>query len=452
MNRSKSEATRSIDIVNGGLWKNILMFAIPLAVSSVLQQLFNSVDVAVVGKFATSQDQAAVGCTGALINLMINLFVGISVGANVVISNYLGSKKDDKVKSAVHTSIVIALVSGIFLLVIGIIVARPVLVLMDTPADTLDLAVDYMKIYFLGMPFIMLYNFGAAILRSIGDTKRPLYCLTVAGVLNAALNLFLVIVFHLGVTGVAIATVISNIVSSLMITYILIHENEPVKLSVKKLGISKQDLSKILKIGVPAGIQGMVFSFANVFIQAALNGFGSDVVAGSAVALNYEFIIYFIVSAFSQTAVTFVSTNFGAGNYDRVKKVFRICMIYSVVISQVLGIIVALNGFFFASIFTSKAAVAGYAVTRMRLLLFFYLLVSSYEIGGAALRGMGHSMTPAALTVFGTCVLRLVWIYTVFVKYHSYDVLLIVYPVSWIITGVAVLAAYVYVSKKECKI
>ena len=196
----------------------------------------------------------------------------------------------------------------------------------------------------------------------------------------------------------------------------------------------------------------MVFSFANVFIQAALNGFGSDVVAGSAVALNYEFIIYFIVSAFSQTAVTFVSTNFGAGNYDRVKKVFRICMIYSVVISQALGIIVALNGFFFASIFTSKAAVAGYAVTRMRLLLFFYLLVSSYEIGGAALRGMGHSMTPAALTVFGTCVLRLVWIYTVFVKYHSYDVLLIVYPVSWIITGVAVLAAYVYVSKKECKI
>ena len=284
------EGLRRTDMLNGNLFSGILMFAIPLAASSILQQLFNSVDVAVVGHFAQNRAvaTAAVGSNGSVINLIINLFVGISVGANVVISNYIGRGERKKANSCVHTAMTIAIISGVFLLFLGLFIARPLLELMSTPEDVLPYAVQYLHIYFLGMPFIMVYNFGSAILRCIGDTRRPLYCLIISGVLNAALNLFLVMAFHMDVTGVAIATVISNIVSASLVCAFLLREKSEIAFSIRKMGIRRDDLVRMLRIGVPAGLQSMLFSISNVFIQSVLNRFGTSVVAGSAVTLNFE--------------------------------------------------------------------------------------------------------------------------------------------------------------------
>lgn len=282
--------------------------------------MFNAVDVAVVGRFASSTAQAAVGGNGALINLLLNLFIGISVGANVVIAKYIGQGRTNKIKGAVHTAMLIAVLSGIILLFLGISVAKPILELMGTPYDVIDQAVVYLRIYFAGMPFIMVYNFGASILRSIGDTKRPLICLIVAGITNAIINLTLVIVFHMGVAGVGIGTVVSNMISSSMVVYFLIKEKDPIKLYPKELKIHKIELLRMLKIGIPAGLQAMVFSVANVFIQAELNKYGSDAVAGSAAGLNYEYIAYFMISAFNQATMTFTSQNFGAKNMTDVRK------------------------------------------------------------------------------------------------------------------------------------
>ena len=273
------QGTVRMDMLHGSLLNKILLFALPLAASSILQQLFNSVDVAVVGKFASSQALAAVGSNASVISLMINLFVGISVGASVVIANYIGQKNQRGIKNAIHTVSVVTLASGVLLLAVGLLIARPILEMMDTPDDVIDLAVLYLRIYFLGMPFFMIYNFGAAILRSMGDTKRPLYCLIIAGLINTALNLLLVIVFKMSVAGVAIGTVVSNMFCAGMIIYILLHEKEPFRLESKHIKISRPELRKMLRIGVPAGVQGMVFSIANIFIQAAINRFGSNAIA-----------------------------------------------------------------------------------------------------------------------------------------------------------------------------
>ena len=447
MEASKKQTIKRVDMLHGSLLDRLLLFALPLAVSSILQQLFNSVDVAVVGHFASNQAQAAVGCNGPVINLIINLFVGISVGANVVIASYIGQKEKEKVSQTIHTAMLVAIISGVFLIAVGLLIARPLLILMDTPEDVLEYAIRYLHIYFLGMPFIMIYNFGAAILRSIGDSKRPLYCLLLSGVVNAGLNLFLVIVFHLDVAGVAIATVISNIISATMVWYFLTKEEGEMQLAV-----TKSELVKILRIGIPAGLQGMVFSVSNVCVQSVLNSFGSDAVAGSAVAINYEYFSFFIISAFNQTAVTFTSQNYGAGQYERCKKIFRLTFISSILFTICMSLTFVAGRYFFASLFTPDSNVVEYAVTRMSYILLFNFLTNTYEIGGAALRGIGYSMTPAVLTVFGTCLFRLLWIYTVCRKYHSFEVLLSVYPVSWAITGAAVLTAYFVIRKKVfCK-
>ena len=447
MSATKS-SKKQVDMLSGSLLKNIILFALPLAASSILQQLFNSVDVAVVGHFANSQAQAAVGCNGPVINMVINLFIGISIGANVIISIYVGQKKTENIKKAVHTAMLVAIISGIFLTILGLFISRPLLTLMNTPAEVLDYAVIYLQIYFLGMPFIMVYNFGSAILRCIGDTKRPLYCLLVSGIVNSALNLFLVIVFHLDVSGVAIATVVSNIISACMVWHFLTKEAEPFNLSWKKLSISKNELLKMLKIGIPAGIQSMVFSISNVVIQSALNSFGADVVAGSSVTLNYESITYFVITAFSQTAVTFTSQNYGAGEYDRCKKVFRISMIASMITTGCMSLSITAGHSFFISIFTPDAEVIKYAEIRMFIVLMINLIASTYEVGGAALRGIGYSTTPAVITVLGTCALRLIWVYTVCQQFKSYETLLIIYPISWVITGVAMLTTYFLIRKK----
>lgn len=450
MKKSKG-ISNQMDMLNGSIFDKILLFALPLAISSILQQLFNSVDVAVVGRFASSEALAAVGSNSSVISLLINLFVGISVGANVVIANYIGQGKTEKIQDAVHTVMIVSLISGVFLLVLGLMIARPILEIMGTPENVIDLAVLYLHIYFLGMPFLMIYNFGAAVLRSKGDTKRPLYCLIISGVINACLNLLFVIVFKLSVAGVAIATVIADGVSAVLIIYFLMNEEETIRLRLNKLKIKKSELIKVIKIGVPAGLQGVVFSVSNVCIQTAINSFGSDAVAGSATGLNFEYFTYFIISAFVQAAVTFTSQNYGARNFKRCKKIFVYSMISSVVICGLMSAIFVVGRDFFAEIYTTDKAVLEYASIRMVHVLLFECLASSYEIGGAALRGLGYSMTPAVLTVLGSCVFRLIWIYTVFNKFRSFEMLMNVYPVSWVITGIAVLIAYAIVRKKLFK-
>ena len=444
------EGLRRTDMLNGNLFSGILMFAIPLAASSILQQLFNSVDVAVVGHFAQNRAvaTAAVGSNGSVINLIINLFVGISVGANVVISNYIGRGEREKANSCVHTAMTIAIISGVFLLFLGLFIARPLLELMSTPEDVLPYAVQYLHIYFLGMPFIMVYNFGSAILRCIGDTRRPLYCLIISGVLNAALNLFLVIAFHMDVAGVAIATVISNIVSASLVCVFLLREKSEITFSIRKMGIRRDDLVRMLRIGVPAGLQSMLFSISNVFIQSVLNRFGTSVVAGSAVTLNFENFSYYIISAFSQACVTFTSQNIGASRVDRCKKIFRLSMLMSVILSLIMNYTFFFGRGFFIYLFTSDETVAYYAAIRMLYILTPYFLINTYEISGAALRGMGYSLTPAMMSVFGTCIFRLIWAYTIPKLNQSLGALYIVYPISWIITGTLVLSSYIIIRRK----
>lgn len=438
----------NMDMTQGAIWNKLLIFALPLAASSILQQLFNSVDTAVVGRFASSQALAAVGSNSSLISLMINLFLGISLGANVVIAHYIGQKREENIQAAIHTAMLLAILSGLFVMIFGQFIARPVLLLMGTPEDVLDLAVVYLRIYLLGMPFIMLYDFGSSILRSMGDSRRPLYALIAAGIVNTILNLILVIVFHLGVAGVAIATVISNVVSSGIVVGILRHEQEPVRFAFRRLCIVPRELKQILRIGIPAGLQGTVFSLANVCIQSTINTFGSNAIAGSAAALNFEFFAYFLVNAFAQATVTFTSQNYGAGKLDRCRRIFRIAMVFSVLSCGLLSAVFVFGRGFFLQIYTTDPAVLEFAVQRIVIATTLEFLTSTYEISAGAMRGLGYSLLPAIITLVGSCALRLVWISTVCRRVHEFWVLLIIYPISWIITGAVMIAAYLIVRGK----
>ncbi|WP_253289442.1 MATE family efflux transporter [Clostridium sp. MSJ-8] len=435
-------------ITEGSLWNKILLFALPLAATSVLQQLFNSADIAVVGRFCGSEALAAVGSNQAIINLIINLFVGLSIGANVVVSRYIGQGRKEKIGSAVHTAIAIAILSGVFLLVVGFFITKPILILIGSPKDVINLASAYLKIYFIGMPFMMIYNFGSAILRSKGDTKKPLICLCISGVVNVILNLFFVLVCKLGVAGVGIATVIANIISSSCILYFLTHEENEIKLDLKNIKINKHNLKSMARIGLPAGLQGMVFSISNVCIQAAINSFGSDGIAGSSAALNYEYFTYFLLNAFSQTAVTFVSQNYGARKYSRCKKALLLCIIFGSTSCFILSMIFYRWKHAFISIYTTKDAVYKYAFIRMRYVLIFQFINSFLDIISGGLRGLGRSLVPALITIAGVCGFRLLWVGTVFVKNHTYKTLMMVYPVSWIITVAVIVIAYFVLTRK----
>lgn len=450
--KEKRRRSHQINMLEGPLVKKILLFTLPLAGSSILQQLFNSTDVAVVGRFSSSQALAAVGSNAPLINMFVLLFTGLSVGANVLIARYIGQNDRKKVSEAVHTVITLSLICGFLLLILGQVIAAPLLRLMNTPDDVIDLAATYLRIYFMGMPFVMLYNFGSAILRSVGDTSRPLYCLVISGIVNVLLNLFFVIVCDMSVAGVAIATVIADGISAgLVMMFLIRNEDESIRVNPKKLSFKKEHLIMILKIGAPAGIQGMVFSISNVFIQTAINGFGSQAVAGSSAELNFEYITYYIVSAFSQAAVTFTSQNYGALQFDRCKKVFRLCMLFSCIFTGCVSVIFMLGSGFFITFFTTDPTVIKYAIIRMAIVMLLELMTGSYEISGGALRGIGHSLLPAILTIFGSVVFRIIWLFTVFKAYHTYDMLLMVYPVSWLITGTSVLIAYFIIRKREFK-
>ena len=444
----KKNKSHKIDMLNGSLLDKILIFSLPLAASMILQQLFNSADVAVVGRFDSPQAMAAVGSNGAAINLMVNLFVGLSIGANVLVAKYIGKNDQVKIQDAINTSISIALISGVLLIAWGLSVARPLLTLMNTPPDIINLAVIYFRIYFLGTPFIMLYNFGSAILRSKGDSSRPLWCLATGGVVNLILNLIFVIIFKLSVVGVALATVISNIVSALMVMYFLIHEEGPFKFSFKNLSIKKIYVAQILKVGLPAGIQGSLFSISNVTIQTAINGLGSFASAGSAAALNFDFLVYYFVAAFTQSVVTFTSQNFAAGNLERCKKVFNLTMTAGLFFTGLASLICAVWRTEILSLYTLNPEVLEYAEIRMLHAVAFLWMCNIYEISGGALRGMGYSTLPTVIILLGCCVLRIIWVYTVFKIYNSFAFLMDVYPVSWLITGVATMTAYYLIRRK----
>lgn len=437
----KSDAIK-IDMLSGSLFRKIALFALPLLASGVLQQSFNAIDIVIIGRFSTHQALAAVGSNGPIINILINLFIGISIGTNVVISNYIGRKNNDGIKKAVSTASAIALISGVFLLFLGYFLARPILEMINTPDDVIDLATKYLRIYFLGMPFMMIYNFGAAIMKSMGDTKRPFYSLVIAGIANILLNLLFVVKFGMDVDGVAIATVVANFINATFIVYWLCREAQPFTLNIRSIGISGGEMRKMLQIGIPAGLQGMVFSVANTFIQSAINNYGSNAIAGSAAALNYEVYCYFIMTAFCQAAVAFISQNYGAGLYDRCRRIFRLCMIMSIICCGTANLLIAWQADFFIGLFTTNSSVIAYGVTRLHCVLLLQFLASSYEISGSALRGLGYSMTPTVLTIFGTCVLRLIWIYTVCADNNNFELLLYIYPITWIITGTAVYTAY----------
>lgn len=431
-----------IDMLHGPLFMKMIMFTLPLAASSILQQLFNSVDVAVMGRFVSSQALAAVGSNAPVISLLINLFMGVSMGANVIISNHIGQNDRRSIRDAISTVGLVAIVSGLLMMVVGILVARPILTMMDTPADVLDMAVTYLRIFFLGIPFFMIFDFGSAILRSMGDTRRPLYILVAAGIVNTILNLVFVIIFHMGVAGVAIATSIANAVSAALINYLLLHEKEPYRLRPKKLYIEWKELKRMLQIGVPAGLQGMVFSVSNVLLQASINGYGSDAIAGSAAAVNFEYYCYFIIGAFNGAAISFTGQNYGAGLNHRVKRIFAICLFMGFVGCAALNWFFIWQEDFFLRLFTDSPAVIAFGKTRMHIALAWQSIAAFYEISGSVLRGMGKLIEPTLITVFGTCLLRIVWIYTIMPGWRGFDHLITVYPVSWAITAVMMLGLY----------
>ena len=437
-----------MDMLNGGLAGKLILFSIPLAFSSILQQLFNSADVAVVGRFAGDQALAAVGSCVALVGIFVNLIVGLAVGPNAVLANLIGQKNRNKINSMVHTILTFGVVLGIGLLGIGMLVARLILVASGTPETVLDQALLYIRIYFVGIPFMVAYNFGSAIVRSYGDTRRPMYYLIVSGVLNVILNLMLVIGFHMGVEGVAIATLISNMVSAFLILSHLYNRDDEFCFRPHRMRIDKNELKRVLMIGIPAGIQGAIFSVSNVFIQSGINMFGEAAIAGSSLALNFEYFTYDIGSAFAQAAVTFTSQNFGAGNLKRCKKIFWLCLIFGVGFTEILSIIFMIWDDFFVSIYTISDAVAVYGLIRMHHVCSMEGLTATYEVESAALRGLEKSLEPSIITILGTVVFRMIWMATVFKWIPTYEMLMNVYISSWVFTGGLIFIVYVLHMRK----
>ena len=437
-----------IDMLNGSLGRKILLFALPLMASSMLQLLFNAADVIVVGRFAGKEALAAVGSNTSLINLMVNLFVGFSVGTNVVISRDLGAGRHDRVREGVHTSVALALASGVALMIVGFLLSRQLLELMQSPDDVIDLAAVYLRIYFLGMPGNMFYNFGSAILRAQGDTKRPLYYLIVAGIVNVILNLFTVLVLHMDVAGVASATTISQYISAGLILRCLSKEEGPLRLDLKKLKMDKVILGHILQIGLPAGFQGIVFSLSNVLIQSSINSFGSTVMAGSAAANNIENFVYQAMNAFYQTNLTFTGQNYGAGDCKRVDKSLFYCQGFVILTGLILGNLAYFFGHPLVSIYNSDEAVIQQGIIRLGYIARTYALCGIMDTMVGSLRGLGYSIVPMVVSLIGACGLRIVWIFTIFQMDRTPENLYISYPISWIVTGAVHILYFLYVRRK----
>lgn len=420
-----------IDMTNGPILGKLFRFAMPLALSGILQLLFNAADIVVVGRFAGSQALAAVGSTGALINLIVTLFMGISVGANVLVSQYYGAGDKKGLHETVHTAILSSLVFGIALIAVGIALARPMLEMMETPADVLEQAVLYMRIYFIGMPVLMLYNFGAAILRAVGDTQRPLYFLLLAGVVNVVLNLFFVIVLHMGVAGVAAATSISQAVSAFLVFWCLVKVDGDYKLCPKQMRIYKDKLWKMMKIGLPAGVQGASFSISNVLIQSSINSFGAVAMAGNTAGANIEGFVNMGMDSFSQAALSFTGQNLGAGKTKRVNRVMVLCLLMASATGLLLGLMANLFGPQLLGIYSSDPAVIEYGLMRLRITCMFQFAGGLMGVMVGVLRGMGASLIPMAITISSVCGFRVVWIFTVFAASPTLTTLYVSYPVTW---------------------
>lgn len=433
-----------IIMTEGPIFSKLIKFSVPLIFSSVLQLLFNAADIVVVGRFAGDNSLAAVGSTGSLINLLVNLFMGLSVGTNVIAAQYFGAKKHDLVKETVHTAITISIISGIVLTIVGVIGAKYILILMQAPQEVLSLAATYLKIYFSGITATMVYNFGSALLRAKGDTKRPLIILSISGIINVILNLIFVISFNLDVAGVAWATVISQCFSAVMVIMILIQEEDDFKLNLKKLKIDTHILSKIVKIGLPAGFQGIMFSFSNVIIQSSVNSFGAVLIAGNSAACNLEGFIYTSMNGFSQGALTFCSQNMGAKKTDRIKKVVVISQLSIFVIGAILGALFLLFGTSLLGIYTKSDEVIKCGMTRLWIIFTTYYLCGMMDGMANSIRGIGHSLMPVISSLLGACVFRIVWLFTIFQipQFHTPETIFISYPISWILTFIVNLIWY----------
>lgn len=444
-NMSKS---KEMDMLNGGLAGKLILFAVPLAFSSILQQLFNSADVAVVGRFAGSTALAAVGSCAALVGIFVNLITGLSVGPNAVLANLIGQNKRDQISSMVHTILSFSLILGIFLMLVGTVSAKPILELSGTPDSVIDQSLLYFRIYCLSVPFMLIYNFGGAILRSYGDSKRPMYYLLISGVLNVILNLIFVIGAHLGVAGVALATWMANILSASLVVIHLHRRQDEFGFSFRKIHIDPEEIKRIMSIGVPSGIQGAIFSVSNVFIQSGINSYGENAIAGSSLAINFEYFSYALAVAFAQAAVTFTSQNFGAGNIKRCKKIFWQCMFFGIFFSELLSMIFMIWDDFFVGIYTTSAAVAAFGISRLHQVCSLEGLTATYEVESAALRGMGKSIEPSVVTILGTVVFRLIWLVTIYRIWPSFEMLMWVYVASWIFTGGILFVIYMMHMKK----
>lgn len=431
---------------SGPILPKMLQFAVPLMCSSILQLLFNAADIIVVGRWAGDNSLAAVGSTTSLINLLINLFIGLSVGANILAARLYGANEKEGLRQTVHTAMLLSVISGALLTVVGVCGAQTILIWMQSPAEVLGLAAVYLRIYFLGMPATMLYNFGAALLRAVGDTRRPLYYLFSAGVVNVVLNLFFVIVCHLDVAGVAIATAVSQCVSAALVVRCMIREQGAVHLEPRELRIWKVRLKQILQVGLPAGFQGALFSLSNVVIQSSINSFGEIVVAGNSAASNIEGFIYVAMNAFYQANVSFTSQNYGAGRYDRIRPILLRAQGCVIVIGAVLGGTAALMGPHLLRIYSSSPAVISAGMIRLMIVCVPYALCGMMDVMVGSLRGLGYSVMPMLVSLMGACVFRLVWIATVFQRpaFHTIQTIYWSYPISWTITFLTHLACYIW--------
>lgn len=442
-----------IDMCNGPILSKMLLFAIPLMFSSMLQLLFNAADIIVVGQFAGGNSLAAVGSTSALINLLTNLFIGLSVGANVLAARYFGAKQEDNLSKTVHTAITISIIGGCILTVIGFVGAPAILRLMSTPTNVLDLAILYLRVYFIGMPAMMVYNFGAALLRAQGDTRRPLVFLTIAGVINVILNLIFVILIQMDVAGVALATVISQCISAILVVMTLIKGSDGMKLELSKLNIHKDMFIKILQIGLPAGFQGTLFSLSNVVIQSSINTFGEITVEGSAAASNIEGFVYMAMNAFHQAAVSFTSQNVGAGRYERVNKILLTALGAVTVVGLVLGNLAYIFAEPLLGLYTKNPAAIEQGVIRLSIICTTYALCGVMDVMVGSLRGLGYSIAPMIVSLLGACAFRIVLLSTIFNidMFHKIETVYLSYPVSWILTFGAHIVTYFVVRKSMNK-
>lgn len=433
-----------MDMINGSLGDKIIKYAIPLAVTGVLQQLFNAADLAVVGHFSGKEAMAAVGSNAPVIGLLVNLFVGISLGSNVVIARSIGQKDQESISKAVHTSVIVALLGGLFLTVLGEGLAPEIVKMLDVPEEVYPLAINYLRIYLAGMPVILLYNFESAIFRSCGNTQTPLFALVISGVLNVALNLFFVLGLGMDVDGVATATVLSNLVSSTILFAALMRTELAVKIRLPKLRVHGDMLVQILKIGIPAGIQGMIFSFANIIIQSAVNSLGTTVMAASSAAFNLEVFAYYIMNSFGQACTTFVGQNYGAGKGGRCLKTLKLCLVQSLISTAAVSGLILLFSHPLLSIFNTDPEVIATGRIRLEYIFFAYLFSFAQEVLSGYLRGFGVSFIPAACAVIGICGVRLTWIFTVFRQRPSFTTIMQVYPLSLGVTAAVILAVMLF--------